>query len=84
MYQISQLGAAKPRGFVKPAAQAAGKNAVCPTCGEPGNDDAAVCVSMGTRQRPHAYANYEARMLRSLPRGNLLASFPAADAAGCK
>ncbi len=75
MYQISQLGAAEPRGFVKPAASAAGGNAVCSTCGEPGNGDDAVCVSMGTRQNPHAYAHYEARMLRSLPRRMLLDSF---------
>ena len=72
-YQICQLGAAEPRGFVKSAASAAGKNAVRPGCGEPGNGDDAVCVSLGTRQRPHAYAHYEARMLRSLPRGNLSA-----------
>ncbi len=75
MCKVSQLGAAEPRGSVKPAALAAGGNAVCATCGEPGNGDAAVGESMGTRQRPHAYAHYEARMLRSLPRGNLLASF---------
>ena len=75
MYKVSQLGAAERRGSVKPAASAAGGNAVCATCGDPENGDAAVCVSMGTRQRPHAYAHYEARMLRSLPRGNLLASF---------
>ena len=75
MYKVSQLGAAEPRGFVKPAASAAGGNAVCSTCGEPGNGDDAACVSMGIRQRPHAYGGSEARMLRSLPRRNLLAYF---------
>ena len=30
MYQISQLGAAEPRGFVKPAASAAGETPSVP------------------------------------------------------
>ena len=63
MYKVSKLGAAEPRGFVKPAAQAAGKNAVGCACGEPGNGDDAVCVSMGTRYTAHAYAEGEARMV---------------------
>ena len=75
MYQANQLGAAEPRGGVKPAASATEESAVCSTCGEPGNGDAAVCVSVGPRQAAQAYADSEARMLRSLPRRMLLDSF---------
>jgi len=39
---------------------------------------------MGTQLTAHADANSEARMLRSLPRRNLLAYFPVAGATGCK
>ena len=67
MYNVSQLGAAEPRGFVKPAASA--------TCGKPGNGDVAVCVSVGIQQTAHAFGGSEARLLRSLPRRNTWAYF---------
>ena len=35
MYKVSQLGAAKPRGFVKPAASAAGETLSVPPAASP-------------------------------------------------
>ena len=55
--------------------ESCGKNAVCPTCGEPGNGDDAMCVSVGPRQTAHTFGASEAHMLRSLPRKNLLTYF---------
>ena len=75
MYKVSQLRAAEPRGGCKTRYVSCGENTACPTCGEPGNGDDAVCESMGTQQTAQAYADSEARMLRSLPRRNLLAYF---------
>ena len=65
----------RSRVFCKTRCVSCGGNAVGPTCGEPGNGDDAVCESMGTQQTAQAYADSEARMLRSLPRRNLLAYF---------
>ncbi len=84
MYKVSQLGAAKPRGFVKPAASAAGGNAVCSTCGEPGNGNDAVCVSVGPQQAAHAYATARRACSAACLEGCYRTLFPAADATGCK
>ena len=50
MYKVSQLRAAEPRGGCKTRYVSCGENTACPTCGEPGNGDDAVCVSLETRQ----------------------------------
>ena len=65
----------RSRVFCKTRCVSCGENVVGPSCGEPGNGDDAVCESMGTQLTAHADANSEARMLRSLPRRNLLTYF---------